>query len=245
MFDNIKRFVTLILIVNIIKFNFNNSMTIIPTNHYNFGTILMDINFILEAIENFAQTNSTISYLLLFICSFIENVFPPAPGDSVTVFGAFLGGRGKLEFFWVLFSTTAGSTFGFLFFYYLGYKLGRDYFVKKNFKYFTVEHIDSTTTWFNKYGYYIILGNRFLVGIRSVISIAAGIARMDQKKVITLCIISGLVWNSILIYFGYFLGENWKDIEFYLARYSQIVFGLIAITIIILIFRWWRGKKTA
>ena len=68
-----------------------------------------------------------------------------------------------------------------------------------------------------------MLGNRFLSGIRSVISIVAGIYRMSWLRVLVLCLVSCAIWNGLLIWAGYLLGSNWRAIEDILRQYSRVV----------------------
>jgi membrane protein DedA with SNARE-associated domain len=203
------------------------------------------IDGLLKTIERFAETYPILSYIILFLSAIIENIFPPIPGDTVTVFGAFLVGRGKLDYLLVLISTTLGSTVGFMGLFYIGYYFGRDYFTKKNFKFFPVTMINKTSKWFVKYGYLIILFNRFLAAIRSVISLTAGMAKMPHLTVWILTFIGCAVWNGLLIYAGYYLGENWSDVDYYLKQYSLIILGIIIFIVLLVVIKRWRRKKTA
>ncbi len=203
------------------------------------------IDSLLKTIEQFAETYPILSYIILFLSAIIENIFPPIPGDTVTVFGAFLVGRGKLDYLLVLISTTIGSTIGFMGLFYIGYYFGRDYFIKKDFKFFSVSAINKTSKWFTRYGYLIILLNRFLAAIRSVISLTAGMAKMPHISVWVLTFIGCAIWNGLLIYAGYYLGENWSDAEYYLKQYSQFILAIIILIVLFVIIKRWRRKKTA
>jgi len=149
-------------------------------------------------------------YILLGLSAFVENVFPPAPGDTITAFGAFLVGTNRLQFLSVLISTTVGSLAGFMFLFWIGSLLGRRFFVEKDFWYFRAEDIIKAENWFRKYGYFLILINRFLPGLRSVISIVGGISGLQAVKVFILALTSSGVWNLIWIGMGYSLGTNWE-----------------------------------
>ncbi len=149
-------------------------------------------------------------YLLLGLCAFMENVFPPAPGDTITAFGAFLVGTNRLGFLGLFISTTLGSLAGFMFLFWIGRLLGRRYFIERDFGYFKAEDILKAENWFKKYGYLLILINRFLPGIRSVISIVGGISGLQVIKVSLLALVSSSIWNMIWIGMGYTLGNNWE-----------------------------------
>ncbi|HPF05957.1 MAG TPA: DedA family protein, partial [Spirochaetota bacterium] len=152
-------------------------------------------------------------YTFLFFSAVVENLFPPIPGDTITVFGAFLVGTGRLNFFIVLAVTTLGSAAGFLLLYMFGAFLEREFFIEKDYRFFSAKSIIAAEEWFRKYGYYVVAGNRFLPGIRSVISIASGISGLSPLKVFLYCNISALVWNFIWIYTGYTLGNNWEHVR--------------------------------
>jgi membrane protein DedA with SNARE-associated domain len=159
-------------------------------------------------------------YILLGLSAFVENVFPPAPGDTITAFGAFLVGTNRLQFLSMFISTTIGSLAGFMFLFWIGRLLGRRFFVERDFWYFKTENIVRAENWFRKYGYFLILINRFLPGIRSVISIVGGISGLQVFKVFLLALISSGVWNLIWIGMGYSLGSNWETAK---ARIVEIM----------------------
>lgn len=176
-------------------------------------------------------------YLFLALSSFVENVFPPFPGDIIIAFGAFLIGTGRLGFFGVYLSTTLGSFSGFMFLFWLGNLLGRHFFIEKDFSFLKAKDIIRAEIWFQRYGYFFILCNRFFPGIRSVISIAAGISKLKTLKVALLAFFSSCVWNLIWISLGYMLGNNWETVKNrildIMARYSFIILALLIIIILI------------
>jgi membrane protein DedA with SNARE-associated domain len=185
-------------------------------------------------------------YLLLGVSAFVENIFPPIPGDTITAFGAFLVGIGRLDFFGVYISTTFGSLLGFVSLFWVGRYLGRRFFIEKDYRFFKAEDIIKAEEWYRKYGYLLIGFNRFLPGIRSVISLAGGISRLKVIGVVSLALLSCAVWNLIWILLGYVLGTNWEVFEArmsaILARYNIIVLALFALFIIFFMIRK-RGKK--
>jgi membrane protein DedA with SNARE-associated domain len=152
-------------------------------------------------------------YAVLFLSAVVENLFPPIPGDTITVFGAFLVGAGRLNFALVFILTTVGSATGFLLLYLFGAFLEREFFIEKDYKFFSAKSIIAAEEWFRKYGYYVVAANRFLPGIRSVISLASGISGLSPLKVFLYCNLSAAVWNFIWIYTGYTLGNNWEHVK--------------------------------
>ncbi len=179
-------------------------------------------------------------YIFLGLSAFVENVFPPIPGDTITGFGAFLVGMGRLNFFGVYISTTLGSLLGFMSLFWIGGYLGRRFFIEKDYRFFKAKDIVKAEGWFRKYGYFLIALNRFFPGIRSVISLAGGISGLKVTRVIILALLSCGVWNMIWIMLGYGLGTNWDTFEAkmsgILMRYNitiLILFGLFILSIII------------
>lgn len=187
-------------------------------------------------------------YIFLGLSAFVENVFPPIPGDTITAFGAFLVGIGRLNFFGVYISTTLGSLLGFMSLFWIGGYLGRRFFIEKDYRFFSAKDIVKAEGWFRKYGYFLIALNRFFPGIRSVISIAGGISGLNVTRVIILALLSCGVWNILWIMLGYMLGTNWDTFEAkmsgILVRYNMTILVLFVLFISIIIIRKkYRRKK--
>lgn len=184
-------------------------------------------------------------YLILFSFSFIENVFPPSPSDVVVVFGASLIASTSIGYIPVLLITSIGSSTGFILMYYVG-KLFGDKVVKAGkIRFITNEEISKTDLWFTKYGYKLILANRFLPGTRSVISFFSGMYELDLLKTFVLASISAFAWNAIIIFAGMQLGNNVELIDYYLSTYSKIVVTVTVLIVIAIILRFVLRKKKA
>jgi len=171
--------------------------------------------------------DSAYLYPALFVSAVLENLIPPIPGDTVTLFGAYLVGIGQLHFSGVFAATALGNFAGFMLLFFLGRFLEKEFFLNRNFRYFPKEGLLRAEQWFQRFGYMIILGNRFLSGARSVISIFAGISDLKTGKVALYCLISCLVWNGMLVYAGYKAGINWEAILGFLKQYNEIVLFII------------------
>lgn len=187
-------------------------------------------------------------YLFLGLSAFVENVFPPIPGDTIMAFGAFLVGIGRLDFLWVFISTTLGSLLGFMSLFWIGGYLGRHFFIEKDYRFFKAKDIIKAEDWFRKYGYFLIALNRFFPGIRSVISIAGGISGLKVTGVMFLALISCGVWNILWIMLGYILGTKWEAFEAkmsgILVKYNVAILIVFGLTIAMIIIRKkCRGKR--
>ena len=182
-------------------------------------------------------------YLLLFFFAFIENVFPPSPSDVVIVVGATLIASTSLTFIPVLFITSIGSALGFILMYYIGYFLSEKVLRSGKLKFVSQDALHKTDEWFSKYGYWIILTNRFLPGTRSVISFFSGVHELHVGKTFLFALISAFAWNVIIIYLGMTLGNNVELIDYYLKTYSNIGIGLTILVLAIFTIRYFLNKK--
>jgi len=186
----------------------------------------------LESITSYVASLSPVwFYTALALSAFVENVVPPIPGDTVTVFAAYVVGRTQQGFLGVFISTTVGSAAGFMTLYALGRWIPKDYFVHRNFRLLPASNFLAAERWFQRHGYWIVLANRFLSGFRSVISIVCGVYRLPWPRVLGLSLLACAVWNLLLIYAGYLLGTNWRAIDGILREYSQFMLVLAVLLI--------------
>ncbi|MBW2035597.1 MAG: DedA family protein, partial [Deltaproteobacteria bacterium] len=122
-----------------------------------------------------------------------------------------------------------------------GSLLGKRFFVDRDYRFFKAEDIIRAEEWYRKYGYFLVLMNRFFPGIRSVISIAGGISRLRVLRVAFLAFISCAVWNLIWMAFGYMLGSNWETVKdrmaYIMVRYNLAVFVLLAAVILFFVIK--------
>ena len=181
------------------------------------------------------------AYGILLLSAFLENIVPPIPGDTVVVFSAYLVGRGLLDIGPVFLATCVGGTAGFLAMYYLGYSRGRAFFAGRR----GTAKLAQAERWLSRYGVALILGNRFLSGIRSVIAIGAGIGRMPWPTVVLCGAIGMAVWNGLLLYAGVLVGENWEQVTELLAQYNRLLVGILCLVGAVLLWRWWRKRRVA
>ncbi|MBT3256969.1 MAG: DedA family protein [Deltaproteobacteria bacterium] len=197
----------------------------------------------------FEALPNSVLYLLLGLSAFVENIFPPIPGDTITAFGAFLVGARRLDFMGVYLSTTLGSLAGFMSLFWVGKFLGRKFFIERDYRFFSARNIILAEEWFQKYGYFLILLNRFFPGIRSIISLAGGISNLGVFRVALLALISASVWNLIWIAIGYSLGNNWETVKekmgYILFQYNLSFLLLAVLVALFFLLRMFRKKRKA
>lgn len=200
----------------------------------------------LEQIVNYLSINDiplwSILFFALFI-TFLENIFPPSPSDVILVFLGALAGMHGINFFIMLMFSTIGSSAGFALVYWLGFTFGTKIIDSGKLKFLTEESLVKPRLWFKRWGYTIIILNRFLSGTRAVISFFAGISEINPVLTILLASVSSLIWNTILLLLGISLGSNWRLADKYLNLYGNIILPLVIAIIIILIIRWIIKRK--
>ena len=176
-------------------------------------------------------------YLGIIFAMFAENVFPPIPSELIMPAAGFAVARGDLNLILVILAGTLGSVLGALPLYYLGRLLNEDrlmVFTQKYGKYVFVKPSDirSSSVWFDKHGSKAVFFGRMVPGIRSFISIPAGMSKMPILPFLVFTALGSSIWTSLLTIAGYYFGENYEVIEIMLAPYSK-GFLLLAVVIII------------
>jgi len=198
-------------------------------------------------IENILNHISDLSpfliYLILFLFSYVENVFPPSPSDLVVVIGGSLVATEAINFVPTLILTTIGSVLGFMTLYYIGSQVDKKVIRAGKMKFISAQAVDTVENWFNKWGYTVIVANRFLPGTRSVISFFAGLSELKVLKTVILATASALFWNAIMIYLGMIFGNNIERVDFYLSRYQEIVLIITGVVILFFVIRYFFFNK--
>jgi membrane protein DedA with SNARE-associated domain len=192
------------------------------------------MDFFHSILELFSQLQPIHYLLLVFLAYFIENVFPPLPGDTMLVFTAYMFGLyfGRSEFIWLYVFSVAGAVTGFMMMVMLGHHFGRQFFVEKNFRFAKNDFMLKTEAYMDKYGTLVVLGNRIFFGLRPVIGLVSGMSNIRWYNLLGLVTVSSLVFNAAFIFLGYVLGENWELIESILKNYSIVtILALIALVV--------------
>jgi membrane protein DedA with SNARE-associated domain len=187
-------------------------------------------------------------YLVFFLVAYFENIIPPIPGDLLVAFGGYLVAETVIAFTPLLLLTTVASVIGFMSLYWLGShwneqmeRHGKNFWMVR---FISLEYIEKAQRWMGRWGQGVILANRFLVVTRSVISLAAGMSRTQISRTVISSFVSSILWNGILLGFGWFVHNNWKIIGHYLSVYGRIIIGLIAFVVAIRIGIHYYRKKT-
>jgi membrane protein DedA with SNARE-associated domain len=181
---------------------------------------------------------STYTYFGVFALSFLETLFAPLPSEIVLPFAGYVAWKNNDILFLIIsiIIGAIGNTIGSLPLYYLGF-LGRP-FVEKYGKYFFIskKRLKIAEKWFEKNKFLTIFLFRFVPGMRSLISIPAGLFKLKIKDYIILTLFGFLIWNSFLVSLGYVFGNYWQESLKYASQieFFSLIFFLALIIYFIL-----------
>jgi membrane protein DedA with SNARE-associated domain len=157
-------------------------------------------------------------YVGVFLMVVLENVFPPIPSEAILPLAGFLAGEGRFWLPAVILAATMGAVAGALILYYAAYWFGEArlrWLIRKYGKWFAVSErdLDSANAWFDHHGYKAVFLCRMVPIVRSLVSLPAGLRRMNLVPFIAYTAIGSGLWNSLLIVAGWWLGDNWEDVS--------------------------------
>jgi membrane protein DedA with SNARE-associated domain len=177
---------------------------------------------------------SSTGYWGIVLLMLVENVFPPIPSELIMPLAGFMVAQDKLTFLGATIAGMAGSVIGALPFYYAGKKLGEarvKRFADRYGRWLTISghDIERANGWFHRHGGAAVFLCRLIPGVRSLISVPAGIAGMNFVSFLFYTSLGTALWAGLLAYVGYLLGSNFTKVGEYLDVVSWIVFGAIGV----------------
>ena len=169
-------------------------------------------------------------YLGIFIMMAIESSFIPFPSEIVLIPAGYLASQGEMNIVFIMLSALSGSMIGAFTNYYLALLLGRKILVKYG-KYFFIKEqtLQKMDDFFLSHGHISTFVGRLIPGIRQLISVPAGISRMNLAVFSTYTALGAGIWALILTLIGYFIGENQELIDVYLKQITMVVLVTLAI----------------
>jgi len=190
------------------------------------------------------STISLLGYAGIFFLMMLESMVVPVPSELVMPFAGFLVAQGNFNFILVIVASSLGSITGSLIFYYIG-KTGGHTLVEKYGKYVLVntEDIKKTEEWFNKRGELTIFIARLIPVVRHLISLVAGVGKMNVRKFTLYTILGATLWNSILTYLGFILGQHWNEVSQYVEELDIIIVILLIVGVLYFAYRHITRKK--
>jgi membrane protein DedA with SNARE-associated domain len=175
----------------------------------------------------------------------LESVFPPIPSEVVLPLAGFLAGQGRMSFAAVVAAATAGSLAGALVLYWLGAALGTDRLERLAERVPLMDRRDvrRADAWMARHGSSAVLLGRMVPGVRSLVSIPAGVRRMPLWRFSLLTTAGSAVWNVLFVSLGFLLGEQWTQVGEYSDLLNYLVVGALALAVSLVAARRLRRRR--
>jgi len=196
---------------------------------------------IVDFIVNIARE---FGYWGIFIMMFLESTLFPFPSEVAMIPAGYLAAKGEMNLGFAIFVGTAGSLLGAMFNYFLAKKYGRKGILKfGKYFFFTEEKLQMVEEYFRKHGSFSTFVSRLIPGIRQLISLPAGLAKMHLGKFSFYTVAGAGIWVAVLAFLGYFIGENEALIKEYLRQIIIGTLALIALATLVYVYVNKRAKK--
>ncbi len=191
--------------------------------------------------------------LIVFVTMVAESACIPIPSEIVVPYGGFLAAQGHTHFWMVIVVATAANVVGSSIAYVVGRYGGRTLFLKYG-RYVGISkhHLDKADGWFERRGEVTVFFTRMMPGVRTFISLPAGIAKMRVGKFLLYSLLGSVPWNAALAYLGYGAGkaagsDPWGRLQEQFHRYNEIFYIVLSVVAVALIawgvWRWRRNRR--
>jgi len=181
------------------------------------------VNFILNLVEQWG-------YAGIFVMMFLESTFFPFPSEVAMIPAGYLAFQGKMDIWLAILAGLGGSLAGALFNYFLALTLGRKLLIKYGkYVFIKEETINKLETFFKTHGHISTFTGRLIPGIRQLISLPAGLSRMNIAEFSAYTALGAGIWASILATLGYYAGANEEIWKGYL---KEITIGTLIVLVI-------------
>ena len=192
-----------------------------------------------ESILSWVTDAATaLGYWGIAFMMFLENLIPPIPSELVMPLAGYVASRGDLNLWGAIAFGSAGSLLGALLWYYIGLYLGLERLKLLLDKYgrwvgLSSRDLDNAQRWFLKRGTWTVCLCRMIPGIRTYVSIPAGVTRMPLTPFLLYSLVGTVLWTAFLTVTGYFLGSNYERLAVWIAPVSKfILVTVIVVTVV-------------
>jgi membrane protein DedA with SNARE-associated domain len=161
-----------------------------------------------------SQFLKDLGYAGLAMLMVAETVFPPIPSEAVLPLAGYLAQQGEFNLVAVMATSTAGSVLGAVLLYEAARRGGRPFaerFIRR--ARLDPERLDQAETWFARRGPIVVLVGRCIPGVRSLVSLPAGVLRMPRWEYVLFTFLGSAAWNALLVGAGYLLGSQWERVS--------------------------------
>lgn len=175
---------------------------------------------------------TSMSYWGIGLLMFLENLFPPIPSELIMPLAGFTVAKGEMEFVPAVVAGVVGTVLGALPWYYAGKLIGEPrlrHLADRYGKWLTISgrDIDKANAWFTRHGIGAVFFCRLVPGVRTLISLPAGLNKMPLLPFLVFSTLGTTIWVGFLTFLGLKLGENYALVDEWLAPVSKLV--LVAI----------------
>ena len=189
------------------------------------------------------QTLQSLGYFGIALLTLLETVFPPIPSELVLPLSGYLVAQGRLTLVGAIVAGTVGAMVGALLLYGLGRRYGEDRlkdFARRHGRWLTLSprDVDRVTRWFDRHGAWAVFGCRMVPGLRSLISIPAGVHRMPLVPFVAASLLGTLIWTALLVYLGKLAGDHFERIGEYMGVGTKIVVGVLVLAYVVRVLRY-------
>lgn len=194
------------------------------------------------------STMQQMGYLGVVLLMFLENVFPPIPSEVVMPLAGFSATQGQLTLRGVILAGMAGSVLGAIPLYYLGRWLGTERLARwaerhGHWVLLSPGEIERADRWFGRHAKSAVFFARLVPGVRSLISIPAGMCGMPLGRFLLLTAAGTLLWSGLLASAGRLLGERYQAVSRYLGPVTYGVLG--GLLLWYLIYAWKKHRENS
>ena len=185
------------------------------------------------------------TYTVLFLIAYGENVLPPIPGDLLIAYAGLLAGsEATISLPLVITVAALGGIAGFMTVYAVGNQLGDAIDDPDRLRWLPHDQVAKARRWVDSRGDWVIAGNRFLSGVRSVIALAAGASDVSTRRAWLYCSVSAVAWSALVASLGFAAGNNLAQVEGWLALYGKVAGSvLVGVCVVWLTVQWLRKRR--
>ncbi len=188
------------------------------------------------------------SYIGVFFLMLLENIFPPIPSELIMPLAGYVATVEEISFWGVIAAGTLGSLIGQAALYYLGRAVGEKRIKKwvDDHGYWVAtssEELDLAQTWFEKHGRSAVFLGRLVPGVRSLISVPAGLTKMPVLQFLLYTLAGTFMWTAALTFLGRILGQNYHKVEQFLNPISYLIVGGILVWYLRRVYQGYRREK--
>ena len=204
-----------------------------------------------ELIGQAVEANQWMGYGAIFAAMFLENLFPPIPSELIMPLGGFYVQQGQLQFLPVVLAGLLGTLLGALPWYGIGRVINEqrlEVWLSRYGRWIGISpaELARSRRWFNRYGTALVFWGRLVPGIRTLISVPAGIELMPFGPFLIWTTAGSLIWTLLLTLAGLGLGESYSNVELWIDPVSKVVkVGLVMAVLFALVWlglRIWRRR---